>query len=559
VGQTILSVYVQAPDGASDSYVVNVERSEPPPLPEPVAAVTVSPDSVTVAVGETAQLSATVTDSAGTVLIDRPVSWTTGDSMVARVDGHGLVSAVAVGMTLILATCDGQSGSAMVTVQTAGGMPGLLRVDADNPRYFTDGGGRPILLTGSHTWPNLQDMSEGYPPPIFDNVEYLDTLVSHNHNFFRLWAWEHGRWMARIASEDFWLAPVPFARTGPGTANDGLPRYDVTTFNQAYFDRLRERVIAAGERGIYVSVMLFNGFSVSKVGLNNPWRGHPFNASNNVNGINGDPGGDGRGEETHALAIPTVTAIQEAYVRKVIDGVNDLDNVLYEISNESDPGSMQWQNHMIDFIRTYEASKPKQHPVGMTTEWGSEGRNADLFASSADWISPHGDIDNPPAADGSKVILSDTDHLCGVCGDRYWVWKSFLRGENPIFMDPWRSGSDYQFPPFDDPNAMDVRRNLGYVRAFSTRVNLATTTPRGDLASSGYCLARPSGDNPEYLVYLPSGGVTSVDLRGATGNLTVEWFRPSTGQTVAGGSTTGGAQRNFAAPFGGDAVLYVHR
>ena len=30
-----------------------------------------------------------------------------------------------------------------------------------------------------------------------------------------------------------------------------------------------------------------------------------------------------------------ITALQEAYVRKVVDTVNDLDNVLYEISNES--------------------------------------------------------------------------------------------------------------------------------------------------------------------------------------------------------------------------------
>jgi hypothetical protein len=35
-------------------------------------------------------------------------------------------------------------------------------------------------------------------------------------------------------------------------------------------------------------------------------------------------------------------AIQEAYVKKVIDTVNDLDNVLYEISNESRGSSDEW-------------------------------------------------------------------------------------------------------------------------------------------------------------------------------------------------------------------------
>src|SRR5690242_6729740 len=44
---------------------------------------------------------------------------------------------------------------------------GPLRVLASNPRYFTDGSGRAILLTGSHTWSNFQDKGGGYPPPVF--------------------------------------------------------------------------------------------------------------------------------------------------------------------------------------------------------------------------------------------------------------------------------------------------------------------------------------------------------------------------------------------------------
>ena len=35
---------------------------------------------------------------------------------------------------------------------------GPLRVLAANPRYFTDGSGRAVYLTGSHTWDNRQDI-----------------------------------------------------------------------------------------------------------------------------------------------------------------------------------------------------------------------------------------------------------------------------------------------------------------------------------------------------------------------------------------------------------------
>ena len=221
------------------------------------------------------------------------------------------------------------------------------RVNPQNPRYFTDGSGRSIYLTGSHTWSNLQDNGGGYPPPIFDYVAYLDFLQKNNHNFFRLWAWEQSRWTVETADNNYWFGPLPYQRIGPGYALDGQPKYDLTKFNQAYFDRMRARIIAAGDRGMYVSIMLFNGWSIEdpkgQFNSNNPWKGHPYNSKNNINGINGDPSGNGSGEEVHTMQVSAVTALQEAYIRKVIDTVNDLDNVLYEISNESHSDSSAWQ------------------------------------------------------------------------------------------------------------------------------------------------------------------------------------------------------------------------
>ena len=80
--------------------------------------------------------------------------------------------------------------------------------------------------------------------------------------------------------------------------------------------------------------MLFEGWGIRFEP--NGWTGHPFNALNNINGINGDSNSDG-GLGIFRLINPGVTRLQEAYVRKVIDTVNDLDNVLYEISNENQP------------------------------------------------------------------------------------------------------------------------------------------------------------------------------------------------------------------------------
>jgi hypothetical protein len=50
-----------------------------------------------------------------------------------------------------------------------GNFQGPLRVHPDNPRYFTDGSGQVIYLTGSHTWSNLVDIGPTDPPPKFDS------------------------------------------------------------------------------------------------------------------------------------------------------------------------------------------------------------------------------------------------------------------------------------------------------------------------------------------------------------------------------------------------------
>ena len=245
---------------------------------------------------------------------------------------------------------------------------GPLRVSTVNSRYFADSSGKIVYLTGSHTWSDFMDSGVADPPPALDYVEFLDFLAAHNHNFFRLWRAENAR--GGETGWNYWFSPLPYARTGPGTALDGKPQFDLNQFNQAYFDRMRERIMAAGERGIYVSIMLFDGWSIeSKFGGHDPWRGHPYNRSNNSNGVDGDSNNNSQGEETHTLQNGAITALQEAYVRKVVDTVNDLDNVLYEISNESPGNSQDWQYHMINLIKGYEATKPKQHPVGMTVEY----------------------------------------------------------------------------------------------------------------------------------------------------------------------------------------------
>ena len=81
-------------------------------------------------------------------------------------------------------------------------------------------------------------------------------------------------------------------------------------------------------------------------------------------------------------------------------------------------------------------------------------------------------------------------------------------------------------------------------------------TPQDDLASTKFCLADPGN---AYVVYIPSGGKVKVSLGGSQDRFAVEWIHPSTGKAVAADAVTGGADREFTAPFDGDAVLLLCR
>lgn len=446
-----------------------------------------------------------------------------------------------------------------VTALTATPATGPLRVNKENPRYFTDGTKGPdgslraIYLTGSHHWNNLQDSGKLGKPLTekFDYDGYLGLLERFNHNYIRMWSWE-------VGENDSYYDPVPWVRTGPGTALDGKPKFDLKQFNPEYFERLRSRVIAARDRGIYVSFMVFQGWSIYSHGYGNPWPAHPFNEANNINGVDGDPDKDGEGREVHTLQVPTVTRLQEAYVRKVIDTLNDLDNVLYEITNESAIFSKDWQYHMIRYMKDYEATKPKQHPVGITAfDSGREGSMEALFGSPADWISPQNDgvsgdyLNDPPAADGRKVIVSDTDHLWGVGGDRTWVWKSFTRGHYPIYMDPLRKQDWFSI---SEAQMEGARKAMGDTRRYAERINLAAMVPHDELSSTRYCLADPG---KEYVIFQPrASSAFIVELN--AGKYQYEWFNPTTGDTAGTGQIeSSGAAQQFKAPFAGDAVLYL--
>jgi len=82
-----------------------------------VATVAVTPATRTLAVGETATLTATPQATGGAVLTGRPITWLSANLAIATVSASGVVTAVSPGGPVaITATSEGQVGSAQITV-----------------------------------------------------------------------------------------------------------------------------------------------------------------------------------------------------------------------------------------------------------------------------------------------------------------------------------------------------------------------------------------------------------------------------------------------------------
>ena len=106
-----MSTITATVDGVSGTAPLTV--TEPPPV---VATVTVSPSPVSIEEGSTQQFSATARTMDNRVIPSVSFMWSSSDPNVASINTSGLATAVSAGSTQVMATAEGKSGSATLTV-----------------------------------------------------------------------------------------------------------------------------------------------------------------------------------------------------------------------------------------------------------------------------------------------------------------------------------------------------------------------------------------------------------------------------------------------------------
>src|SRR6185436_15036641 len=84
--------------------------------PAPLASVSVALSAPSVAVSGTTQSVATTTDALGLTATDRPVTWSSSNTLVATVSSTGVVTGVNPGRARIVATVEGFVADAEIHV-----------------------------------------------------------------------------------------------------------------------------------------------------------------------------------------------------------------------------------------------------------------------------------------------------------------------------------------------------------------------------------------------------------------------------------------------------------
>lgn len=231
-----------------------------------------------------------------------------------------------------------------------------LALHPDNPHYFLWRGKPTILVTSGEHYGAVLNLD-------FDYVRYLDELYARGLNHTRTFSGAYREVPGSFGITDNPLAPkpgrflCPWARSDQPGESDGGNKFDLTRWDDAYFERLRDFLTQAQARGIVVEFNLFCPMYRDEM-----WNACPMNARNNVNGVGACPR-----EEVLALKHDDLTAVQTALARKIVQELRDFDNLYYEVCNEPYFGgvTMEWQHHIIDTIVDAEREFPQRHLISL--------------------------------------------------------------------------------------------------------------------------------------------------------------------------------------------------
>jgi hypothetical protein len=266
-----------------------------------------------------------------------------------------------------------------IAPQAPSGASAVFSVHPDNHRVFLYRGKPMKILTSAEHYGAVVNGD-------FDYEIYLKEMQRTGQNMTRVFAFYRetanggpgdisSMVKANTLAPETSAAVLPFQRVdGHGKALDGLDKFDLEKWNPAYFARFKDFLRKCALHGVVCEVTFFsNPYSSARYAL------FPSHKDNNINGV-------GVNIKQPSLFItlddPTVTAFQERFVRKLVEQLNEFDNIYYEICNEANLSGgkansleneerkvIAWQRHLAGVVRQAEKNLPKQHLIAVNAHF----------------------------------------------------------------------------------------------------------------------------------------------------------------------------------------------
>jgi hypothetical protein len=416
-----------------------------------------------------------------------------------------------------------------------------LEICPDHPYYYRDGDRHVVLVGVSdrelfYIWHNEKG---------FSWKRYLDDIAAHHLNYVRQDVFSWGKLLVPSEYPAQFSSPLwPFARTGPGVAIDRRLKFDLTKFNESYFEtRLKPFLRETAKRGIYVELTLFEGFRSSRA-----FDQSLLAPANNINSLGLRPG---QITSDAALGNSRLLAIQHAYVDKVLGETSSFGNVIYEIANEA--GSKKWGAHFVDYIHNHPVHPSRLVSAGEQSS-SFDPRTGDndivvkhrgaggLYATDADIKNHHDSLLSfrvgKPVTHNEYFLYANRS-TSDLNFPRKMIWADFTAGGHSNFFDFtfWRGtgrtvndSEPSRTPPAEIINA--GKHLLDFLS--ENNIEFWEMTPHDELAtvqangeSHIFTLARPGN---RYICYILGTGPATVTLQLTQDLFTARWFDPKSGE-----------------------------
>jgi hypothetical protein len=164
---------------------------------------------------------------------------------------------------------------------------------------------------------------------------------------------------------------MPWARSGKGTAWDGLSLYDVSRYNPWYFERQREFVKLAGQQGLIVYINLYNDHDVLEIGPH--WMDYAWRPANNINdtGLPEPPplrpnNRNDVGNQFFSVDYPPLKKLHHDYIFHVLDNIGDMPNVIITAAYQF-AGPIAFEQFLQDTIAEWEKLHNRRIRIALVT------------------------------------------------------------------------------------------------------------------------------------------------------------------------------------------------